>query len=363
MYAMNRPPARCATLLVCAWLAGLHGTAHAQGSVSIYGLLNPGISVFDNVGSNADTVMSEGVIQPSRIGFKGAEDLGGGVSAIFQLESGFNVKNGTLAQGGLLFGRQAFVGLSSKQLGTLTLGRQYSFLYDNFILMTNGLVTYNVYAFKMGDADGTGAQRMNNAVKYVSPNMNGFQVGAMHALGEVPGDSKKQSGDSVSLTYAGANFKLAGAYSVSRDSRPGLSIGTTVFGQQVNQTTFDRIRIAAVGGQVLVGRNDLHAIVSTVDYELAGRSEKLKMFEVGAVRPVAQKLNAAAGYNHYRLGDVRFNQISVGLDYVLSKRSDLSVSYGAIKGSEGTRPQMFTAPGASTDRTQKVASVGIRHKF
>ena len=356
-------PKHCRKLVAFGCLAGACSTPHAQDAVTIYGLLNPGVTIFDNVSGGRDTTMSDGVIQPSRLGFKGSEDLGGGLRTIFQLESGFNVKNGTLNQGGALFGRQAFVGLSSKDLGTVTLGRQYSFLYDNFILMANGLVTYNVYAFKMGDADGTGSQRMNNAVKYVAPDWHHFQFGAMHALGEVPDSSKKQSSDSVGLTYTGGSVKLTSAYSILRDSRPALSIGTTIFGQQVNQTTFDRIRIGAVGAQAVIAHFDLHAMVSTVDYALGAQSSTLKMFEAGAVYPLMANLNGAVGYNYYRVEGVKFNGVSAGLDYVLSKRSDLSLSYGAIKGSEGTTPQMFTAPGASTDRTQQALSVGIRHKF
>jgi outer membrane protein OmpU len=350
-------------VLTLACLACACSAAHAQDSVTIYGLLNPGLTVFDNVAGGHDTTMSDGVIQPSRLGFKGGEDLGGGMRSVFQLESGFNVKSGTLNQGGALFGRQAYVGLSSKDLGTLTLGRQYSFLYDNFILMSNGLVTYNVYAFKMGDADGTGSQRMNNAIKYVSPDWHHFQFGVMHALGEVPDSSKRQSSDSVGLTYTSAHFKLTSAYSVLRDSRPALSIGTTVFGQEVNQTTFDEIKIGAVGAQTVVAKFDLHAMVSTVDYQLGSQSSRLKMFEAGAVYPLLPNLSGAVGYNYYHVENVKFNGLSVGLDYVLSKRSDLSFSYGAIKGSEGTTPQMFTAPGVSTGRSQQALSAGIRHRF
>jgi outer membrane protein OmpU len=349
--------------LTFACLASLGATTFAQNGVVIYGMLNPGITSVSNVSSNRDLIMSEGVIQPSRLGFKGTEDLGNGWTSVFQLESGINVKNGTLGQGGVLFGRQAYVGFSSKDAGTLTLGRQYSFMYDDFIWMTNGVVTYNVYAFKMGDSDGTAAQRMNNSIKYVSANYGGFQVGVMHSLGENPESAGKQSSDSASLTYTGSKVRLAAALSRVRDSKPALSIGTKVFAVDVNQTTFDKITSAAVGGQTLVGNNDLHVIVSSVTYELGSRSARLKMFEIGAARPVAAKLNAAVGYNYYRFDGVHFNQVSVGLDYVLSKRSDLSISYGGVQGSAGTHPQLYLAPGASSTRTQQVVSIGMRHRF
>jgi outer membrane protein OmpU len=349
--------------LAFACLSSLGASAFAQNGVTIYGMLNPGITNVNNVAGKHDLIMSEGVIQPSRLGFKGVEDLGNGWSSIFQLESGINVKNGTLGQGGILFGRQAYLGLSSKDAGTLTLGRQYSFMYDDFIWMTNGVVTYNVYAFKMGDSDGTAAQRMNNAVKYVSPNYGGFQVGLMHALGENPDSPSKQSGDSASLTYTGSKLRLAAAIATLRDNKPALSIGANVLGRDVTQTTFDKITSAAIGGQTLVGANDLHAIASTVHYELGKRSTRLNMFELGGARPVAPRLNAALGYNYYRLDGVHFTQISAGLDYVLSKRSDLSISYGAVQGSDGTHPQLYLAPGASSTRKQQATSIGMRHRF
>lgn len=353
----------CGKALAFACLSALWGQAAAQSSVNIYGVVNPGISVLNNVGGGRDTIISDGVIQASRIGFKGSETISSDLNALFQLEAGINVKNGTLAQGGLMFGRQAFVGLSSKSMGNITLGRQYTFLYDNFILMTNGVITYNVYAFKMGDADGTGAQRMNNSVKYVSPRLGGFQLGFMRGLGEVPGSSTTQSGDSVGLTYTASAFRLAAAYAVARDSRPPLPIGTNVFGRPLNQTTFDRVKTAAIGAQGMIEKFDLHAFVSTADYELGSQSALLKMFEVGAARPVAPGLTAALGYNLYRIDQVRFNQFSAGLNYDLSKSTAISASMGLVRGSEGTTPQFFAAPGSSTTRTQRVATVGIRQRF
>ncbi len=74
--------------------------------------------------------MSSGNLQGSRWGLRGTEDLGGGLKAIFVLENGFNVFNGTLGQGGDELGRQAYVGLPTTQFGTVTLGRQYDSVVD-----------------------------------------------------------------------------------------------------------------------------------------------------------------------------------------------------------------------------------------
>ena len=77
------------------------------------------------------TKLTSGIGSQSRLGFRGTEDLGGGLSAIFQLETGLKVDDGTLDNtNSALFNRQAFVGLKSKDAGTLTLGKQYTMLYN-----------------------------------------------------------------------------------------------------------------------------------------------------------------------------------------------------------------------------------------
>lgn len=115
-------------LLAAALLAAGTGMAHAQSSVSIYGLIDLGLTYYSNAaktgGGGASLLrMDSGIAQGSRIGFKGTEDLGGGLNAFFTLETGFGADDGSLGQGGLLFGRQSFVGLGSKDWGALSVGR------------------------------------------------------------------------------------------------------------------------------------------------------------------------------------------------------------------------------------------------
>lgn len=117
------------SLLALVALGAFAGAAHAQSSVTLYGIIDEGF-IFNN---NAKGVhlygLSSGVMQGSRWGMRGTEDLGGGLKALFVLENGFNVNTGGLGQGGLEFGRQAYVGLSSG-FGTLTMGRQYDSVVD-----------------------------------------------------------------------------------------------------------------------------------------------------------------------------------------------------------------------------------------
>ena len=118
------------TLMVAA-LTGVFATAaHAQSSVTLYGLIDAGITYTNNQGGHSNWQETSGSVNGSRWGLRGSEDLGGGLKAIFTLENGFNIANGNLGQNSREFGRQAFVGLASDQFGSVTLGRQYDSAVD-----------------------------------------------------------------------------------------------------------------------------------------------------------------------------------------------------------------------------------------
>src|SRR3546814_6924627 len=116
------------TLLAAALLAGFAGVAQAETSVTLYGIIDTGIGYNKISGAgdlNGSRVgMINGVQNGSRWGLRGTEDLGDGLQAVFQLESGFDSGNGKSAQGGRLFGRQATIGLQSDSWGRLDFGRQ-----------------------------------------------------------------------------------------------------------------------------------------------------------------------------------------------------------------------------------------------
>src|SRR5437879_4058794 len=107
--------------------------AHAQSNVTIYGKIDAGVTAISNDGGDRNYKFEDGVLYGNRVGFKGTEDLGSGVSAIFTLENGFALGTGRLAQGGTLFGRQAYVGLKNAW-GSLTLGNQTDFVWDYMVV-------------------------------------------------------------------------------------------------------------------------------------------------------------------------------------------------------------------------------------
>src|SRR5580700_7269051 len=105
-------------LSTAALLALVSPFAHAQSSVTLYGIIDAGITYFSNVNGHSNFVANDGSIQSNRWGLRGVEDIGGGTKVIFVVENGFNLYTGTMVQSGVLFSRQAWLGLSAPKYGT-----------------------------------------------------------------------------------------------------------------------------------------------------------------------------------------------------------------------------------------------------
>ncbi|MCM3181278.1 porin, partial [Cytobacillus horneckiae] len=143
-----------------------------------------------------------GNLSGSRWGLRGIEDLGSGLSALFQLENGFNIGTGALGQGQREFGRKAVVGLASSTYGTVTLGRQY----DPIIDLVQGLTEDNYFGGVFatpGDLDNyDNSLRVSNSVKYTSPLISGFQFAALYGFGGVAGATGSGRTYSFGASYA-----------------------------------------------------------------------------------------------------------------------------------------------------------------
>ncbi|VWC55047.1 porin [Burkholderia aenigmatica] len=161
--------------LICTALFGAFSVAsYAQSSVTLYGVIDEGVVFQSNSGAGKRVSLdSLGGIFGSRWGMTGSEDLGGGLKAIFTLESGINLNNGAFGQGGTAFGRQAFVGLSSDRLGSLTLGRQYDMIFYFPEPVTAEGLLGGPASSHPGDLDNAANTiRVNNAIRYIPPRQN-----------------------------------------------------------------------------------------------------------------------------------------------------------------------------------------------
>jgi predicted porin len=211
-------------------LCACAASAAAQSSVTLYGIVDTGVEYVSHANAAGDHVFRMPAVTgefPSRWGLRGAEDLGGGYSAVFTLESGFNLRDGTLGQGGRLFGRQAFVGVKSPY-GTVSFGRQYTMTY--LALMSADIIGPDIYGMGSLDAYVPNA-RADNSVTYLGA-WQGVTLGAGYSfgrdaagnnspaqgscVGSVPGHGTECRDWSVMLKYEAQYFGAAASYEEER---------------------------------------------------------------------------------------------------------------------------------------------------
>ncbi|CAE6828561.1 hypothetical protein R69746_06391 [Paraburkholderia aspalathi] len=249
--------------------------AFAQSSVTLYGVVDTGIEYFTNANPTGGSIARMPVIGggdlPSRWGVKGSEDLGGGLKAIFALESGFSASNGTLQQGGRLFGRQAYVGLTGPW-GQLSFGRQYSMtvwgMFDSNVIGAGGfggLGSLDSYLL---------AARFDNDVVYLGT-FKGLTVGASYSFGRdttTAGNCPGQTGNdflacravTAMLKYELNSWNVAATYDEQRGGAGAAPItvvpGLPGIAFTKSADTDRRYQLAAHAsiGPVLLGAGWLH---------------------------------------------------------------------------------------------------------
>lgn len=202
------------TLLALAALTAVAGAAHAQSNVTVYGLVDAGIEYANNANAakNSVTRQTSGGMNTSRLGFKGSEDLGGGLKAVFQLESGILLDTG--ATDGVLFKRQANVGLEGA-FGRVVAGRSYDTSYD-FMLPFDPMGYAPQYSW-VTSGNGTAVSKygmptaFDNIIKYQGE-FNGLKVGASYGFGEQAGSSADSAKYNLGLGYASGPFSIATTY-------------------------------------------------------------------------------------------------------------------------------------------------------
>jgi predicted porin len=386
-------------VLAASILGSLGVAAHAQSSVTLYGILDAGVTYVNNAatatGHSSLVKYGDGVSQGSRWGMKGSEDLGGGLRAIFTLEGGFSTGDGTASQGGALFGRQAYVGLSKDGVGSLTFGRQYSFSTDylggNYSM--GGLTAAGNYAYHINDVDQLTSSRINNSVKFSSANFSGLTFGALFGFSnqtDFAGSPTTTAGGTTtqgsSSTYSfGANyaqgpFGIGAAYTNIRfpnGATPAFSVSVA----NVNTGGLRDLETYGVGTRYAFGPATLWGLWTHTKFEpITAASSKLDNFDVGVRYSATPALTAGVGYTYSKLDDHfegKWQQFNGVLDYALSKRTDvyLLTIYQKASGSNviagrvvpvqaevGSSSSFIGNSGVGAD-SQFVARIGLRTKF
>jgi predicted porin len=335
----------------------------APSTVTIYGVVDA-YGQYANGASTLTRVQSGG-LSGSRLGFKGNEDLGGGLRAFFQIESGINLDDGTNGQGAF-WGRQALVGLGSTY-GTVSLGRQYGSIYTlsgDFSEFTNGptgpstavIGGFGGYEPVRGAgiaATGNGGPaRVNNSVKFETANFSGFKAGALWGLGEVAGSTTKTRIADIYARYTAGPVDAMVSYVDDRVASTGLNV-TTVSGAAAY--TFGDWR--ATGGVISV--NDKSAANADGQGYWIGADYRVGLNLFKAQYLVNKVKNG---------GDGKTQAIGAGYQYDLSKRTNLYSSLTYFK-NEGTgyadRWNSSLPAGLTSASDRKITELvaGIRHSF
>jgi GBP family porin len=369
-------------------LAGAAGAANAQSSVTLYGLIDTGLTYTNNSGGHSNFQQASGVPNGNRWGLRGSEDLGGGLKAIFVLENGFNLSTGKLGQNSREFGRQSFVGLSSDQFGALTLGRQYDSVVDYLSpLALNGTQYGGTIASHPYDNDNlNNSVRINNAVKFQSINYGGFKVGALYGFSNAAGSFADSRAYSVGASYVFGGLTVAAGYlqlnggGSATNSAGAVASGDSTFNAARQRTygagvnyAFGAANVGFVFTQTQLSDATLIGAAAsglTSGLTLNGDGARFTNFEVNgrySLTP-AWTVSGAYTFTDARLNGAspKYNQLTLQTAYALSKRTDVyaSAAYQHVgsTGDSGVTADIVGVSASSTD-TQVVGTVGIRHRF
>lgn len=304
--------------------------ASAQSSVTLYGIVDAYVgSQKSGVGASSTAVLDSGGLSTSRLGFKGTEDLGGGLSAIFGLEAGLGLDVGqSSAGGGLQFNRGSYVGLEGG-FGTFTMGNVWTALDDVWFIPNA--------AFDSSFAPGTDVLSANgynaipgNTFKYVSPDIGGL-VGSVSYKGKGAGIIKQTD---FSLQYGSGPFTAAMGYQ-----------------QRDNTATNIKQKITMLMGTYDLGVATLRGGFSTTRNLTAAKTDE---WQIGADVPLSSNLTISGGYaSSEDDGGEERTGYGIAAIYSLSKRTDLYAGFRQSKAELG---------GAKVDESRLMA-VGVRHSF
>lgn len=347
------------------------GSAYAQSSVTLYGIVDQSIRYTTNANANDDGLveLTNGAITNSRWGIKGSEALGNNLKAIFQLENGFDPDTGRANQSNSLFGRQAYVGLSG-DFGTIKLGRQYTEgfnLFGDFDPLTIGNYNQNAWPFFLTQL------RNNNVVSY-DGKFGGLNVGASYGFGETAGSMRTNQYWGARASYAYGPFAVGGVFQEIRVGAENKQQMWGVAGRYaVGQA---KLFLGYIGGKDETGVIDNNymnvdtTVTTTRNIVPAGGNHAANpredmIFYTGVTYQLTPALALTGAFYYDDIDNKngiagndgkRYTGVLLA-EYALSKRTQVygTVDYNKVK--DGARTEL---PGKSN---QTGVAVGIRHIF
>jgi general bacterial porin, GBP family len=377
-------------------------SSHAQSSVTLYGIVDTAVIYANNQTTNAGKAnapghsgveMDSGGISGTRWGLRGSENLGGGLSAVFLLEDGFSSANGKLSNSGDLFGRQDYVGLSSKTFGTITLGRQYSFMSQYLSAMSAEGLGWggNLLDHPFDNDDMIRHQSIQNSVRYESQTYRGLTMGAMYGFSNEAGQFSNDRAYSAGATYSNGPLSAAASFLQINRSVGAANVNTS---GAVTNTDSDAVitggsqQVWGLGGKYNFGPAAIGLVFthsSTTDVTsvfqggnlapLVGSLLRFNNFEVNGQYFLTRALTLSASYTYTdgrfdsKSGNLtpKWNEAVVQADYAFSRNTDLYLEsmYQTVSGGGGNpifNASMFNVT-PSADNKQLLMVVGFRHRF
>ncbi len=318
--------------------------------MTVYGVADAAVG-FGGHGDNDFSGIVSGVLSGSRIGFKGTEDLGNGLKAVFTVEQGFDIGNGNEHIAGKQFSRQAFVGLGGS-FGTVSLGRQYApgyfFNYDavlgalvspQSILSSNGGLTITPNS----------AARWDNSVAYTG-SFSGLTARAIYSMNAVETDPNPNDDDAygLSLDYANGPLSVGGVY-------------------QVVQNNAEDQQEWGIGAGYDFGVVKLTGSYQAFDGLGFVKGAEGDLWQVGLIVPVGAAGNVHLAYGEYDRDDLNnrgAESWTVAYTHALSKRTTAYVGYNSTENESGTNGFGLVA-GSTGDLgdDSDLFVVGLRHTF
>lgn len=341
-------------------LAAASAPALAQSSVTVFGLLDIGLAHEKGGAGGAVTKVSSGMSNGSRIGFKGEEGLGGGWAALFFLESGFQIDDGTMGQGGLLFGRQSYAGLRSPA-GTVTFGRQYTAHFDTVALLDPFGSGTPGDAKNLLPSTGDANTRSANSIKFASAPWHGWRGELLYAPGEVAGSSAagRQAGGALTYMAGPLTVRLGYHYRNNDTASPARN---TLLGAiyDVGPVKLHLAYGIDKGDHSSLPRNAGNPYGSAVAPVASADSTDL-LLGLSSVRDAHTFMASYVRKDDRTRYDQDAVQVAVGHRYALSRRTDTYLVLSHISNRRGAG---YTVGHASDIGVgNQVLSAGVRHTF
>ncbi|WP_322053300.1 porin [Paraburkholderia bannensis] len=366
---------RIATLLGTAATALMIPAAHAQSSVTLYGILDVGVTYASNENGHAAFLAQDSAYTPSLWGLHGVEDLGGGYKAVFDLQSQFFVDTGAGIPGpNADFNRGAYLGIEKDGIGKITFGQQYNLLFDFLFFppaRLDGAFLYGgLFNMRQGpfsalaipgnmtgslDFDETaGMTRVSNSVKVTSAVFDGFRFGALYGFGNTAGSLSANNTVGFGMNYVFGTFGAGAAYNETRyasmnDGHDGIrnigvGIGNT-FGDLYASALYTYTKNTQTGATAQVG-------------QISGLYSFNSFWRLGANYQYI-KGNAQLDHNCAQ-------QVTTALQYSLSKRTMLytDAAYQWTSGDvAGTHNAWIGGLMPSSNNHQFAAHIGMQTFF